>query len=166
MKILHVAQAYYPFQEKGGPVFKVRALAGGLARRGHHVSVLTADLGLKKYSEIQKKMARCEFGWRFELDGVEVIYLPTLAKYRALTVNLQAIGFCKKYLPQFDVVHCYGLYDLLGPTIGYFCRRRGIPYIAEPMGMYRPIDRNLQLKRLWHRTLGKTFLDGAAKIIA
>jgi glycosyltransferase involved in cell wall biosynthesis len=34
------------------------------------------------------------------------------------------------------------------------------------MGMYRPIDRNLWLKRLWHRLLGDRFLQDAAQIIA
>jgi len=48
MRILKVVQSYFPFQERGGPVFKVRALATGLARRGHRVTVLTADLGLGK----------------------------------------------------------------------------------------------------------------------
>jgi len=34
MHILNTVQAYYPFQQKGGPVLKVRAIAMGLARRG------------------------------------------------------------------------------------------------------------------------------------
>ncbi len=48
MRILKVVQSYFPFQERGGPVFKVRALATGLAKRGHQVTVLTADLGFGK----------------------------------------------------------------------------------------------------------------------
>ncbi len=31
MRILKVVQSYFPFQDRGGPVFKVRALATGLA---------------------------------------------------------------------------------------------------------------------------------------
>jgi len=166
MKILHAVQAYYPFQEKGGPVFKVRSLAAGLARRGHGVTVLTADLGLKGHRELQPQLEKNEFGWRMEQEGVEIIYLPTLARYRALTVNPAVSGFCKALLPQFDVVHCYGLYDLLGPAVGRRCRRNGMPYLAEPMGMYRPIDRSIWLKSLWHRTLGESFLGGASRIVA
>jgi len=33
VRILKVVQAYYPFQEKGGPVAKVGALARGLVER-------------------------------------------------------------------------------------------------------------------------------------
>jgi glycosyltransferase involved in cell wall biosynthesis len=166
VKILHVVQAYYPFQEKGGPVFKVRALAETLVRRGHEVTVLTADLGLAKHQELSSALQKCPWGWRLELGGVEVIYLPTIANYRALTLNPATMEFCEKRLEAFDLVHFYGLYDLLGPTVSYFCRRREIPYVVEPMGMYRPIDRNLRLKSLWHGVLGKAFVNGAARIVA
>ena len=166
MKILHVAPAYYPFQERGGPVFKVGALAAGLARRGHDVTVVTPDLGLEKYAEIQPQLRKHAFGRRLEREGVEIVYLSTVAQYRALTLNPSVLGFCRTLLPQFDVVHCYGLYDFLGPAVGYFCRSKGISYIVEPMGMYEPIDRSIRLKRLWHGGLGKGFLRGASKIVA
>ncbi len=165
MRILHVVHAYYPFQEKGGPVFKVRALAAGLARRGHNVTVLTADLGLKRHPQLQAQLQKHECGWRLELDGSEVIYLPTMAHYRALTLNPAILSFRKLNVPPFDIVHCYGLYDLLSPAVSYFCRRERIPYLVEPMGMYRPIDRSLRLKALWHQLFGKDLLKDAAKIV-
>ena len=62
------------------------------------------------------------------------------------------------------MVHFYGLYDLLGPAAGYFCRRRGVPYVVEPMGMYRPIDRSLLIQALcgtarWGRRSCRTRLE-------
>jgi glycosyltransferase involved in cell wall biosynthesis len=69
-------------------------------------------------------------------------------------------------LADFDLVHFYGLYDLLGPSVGKFCRKLQLPYVIEPMGMFRPIDRSFRKKRLWQRTLGRSFWDGAARIIA
>jgi glycosyltransferase involved in cell wall biosynthesis len=166
MKILHVVGAYYPFQEKGGPVYKVRALASRLAARGHQVTVLTPDLGLRQYPEVRSRLQKNGLGWRLELDGAEILYLPTVAHYRALTLNPGLWRFSKRRVPQFDVVHFYGLYDLMGPEVSRFCRRDGIPYIVEPMGMYRPIDRNFRLKALWHRLFGASFLQNAAKMIA
>jgi glycosyltransferase involved in cell wall biosynthesis len=166
MKILNVAPAYYPFQDRGGPVFKVGALAAGLVRRGHEVTVVTPDLGLGKHGEIQPQLRKHAFGWRLEREGVEIVYLSTVTQYRALTFNPSVLGFCRALLPEFDMVHCYGLYDFLGPSVGYFCRSTDSPYIVEPMGMYRPIDRSIRLKRLWHGTLGKGFLRGASKIVA
>jgi glycosyltransferase involved in cell wall biosynthesis len=144
----------------------VGALAAGLVRRGHEVTVVTPDLGLGKHGEIQSQLRKHAFGWRLEREGVEIVYLSTVTRYRALTLNPSVLGFCRRLLPRFDVVHCYGLYDFLGSVAGYFCRRADIPYIVEPMGMYRPIDRSIRLKRLWHGTLGKEFLRGASKIVA
>jgi glycosyltransferase involved in cell wall biosynthesis len=166
VRILKVVQAYYPFKEKGGPVVKVRALARGLAHRGHQVTVLTADLGLLERNGHGMNVERCDWGWKSKEDGVEAIYLSVLARYRALTLNPGVVGFCREALGGFDLVHFYGLYDLLGPATSYFCRRQGVPYVIEPMGMYRPIDRSFRLKRLWHRAAGGAFWQNAALIIA
>ncbi len=165
MRILKVVQAYYPFQEMGGPVVKVRALARGLAQRGHQVTVLSSDWGFDTRKDLGIEVESCKWGWRFEEGGVEAIYLPAPLHYRALTLNPRVIGFCRASLRRFDLVHFYGLYDLLGPVISYFCRRGGIPYVIEPMGMYRPIDRSFRLKRLWHRSIGRAFWRNAAQII-
>jgi glycosyltransferase involved in cell wall biosynthesis len=166
MRILKAVQSYFPFQDRGGPVVKVRALARGLAQRGHQITVLTADLGLQKLNGSTVAYQPCPWGFRAEEDGVESVYLSTLAHYRALTLNPNVIGFCGKSLRQFDLVHFYGLYDLLGPAVSYFCRRQGIPYVIEPMGMYRPIDRSFRLKRVWHHSLGDSYWSHAAQIIA
>jgi glycosyltransferase involved in cell wall biosynthesis len=54
----------------------------------------------------------------------------------------------------------------LGPAVSYFCRRKGTPYVIEPMGMYRPIDRSFRLKAVWHRTVGEAFWRNASQIVA
>jgi glycosyltransferase involved in cell wall biosynthesis len=168
MRILKVVQSYFPFQDRGGPVVKVRALARGLADRGHQVTVLTADLGVENAAanDARLKFERTPWGWRAEENGVQTIYLASLVRYRALTLNPHVIGFCRASISQFDLVHLYGLYDLLGPAASYFCRRQGIPYVIEPMGMYRPIDRSFRLKRLWHASLGDTSWRHAKRIVA
>ena len=166
MRILKTVQAYFPFQERGGPVIKVCALARGLAKRGHAITVLTADLGLTGGNRLGIKAERCQWGWRMEQGGVEAIYLSTLVHHRAFTINPRVFGFSRASLGQFDLVHFYGLYDLLGPAVAYFCRRRGIPYVVEPMGMYRPIVHNIRLKRMYHQLFGARFVDGARFLIA
>ena len=166
MRILKVVQAYYPFQEKGGPVVKVGALARGLAKRGHCVTVLTADLGVRNYRGAGVKFEACKWGWRSEKDGVEAIYLSTLGHYRAVTLNPRIVGFCRESMNRFDVAQIYGLYDWLGPAAGFFCRLRGVPYVLEPMGMFRPIVRSLALKRLYHDVFGNSLVAGARFLIA
>jgi glycosyltransferase involved in cell wall biosynthesis len=166
LRLLNVAQTYYPYLAEGGRPTKVRILSRKLAERGHDVTVLTANLGSADWVRIVEPPEKTVMGLRTTEDRVVAIYLPTWARYRTLTINPRVLRFCKESLKEFDLVHFYGLYDLLGPAVSYFCRRLGIPYFIEPMGMYRPIDRGIQLKRIWHRTVGNAFWRKAHKIIA
>ncbi len=169
MRILKVTETYAPFLEFGGPPVKVRALAEGLAQRGHGVTVLTADWGLEKRAEVPAEKVTTErspFGWRRRVNDVEAIYLPTWLHYRRVSWNPAVGRYCRVWLPKFDIVHIFGLYDLLGPAVGAACRKRAIPYLVEPIGMFIPIVRNLSLKRLYHRLWGRKLLQGASHVVA
>lgn len=163
MRILNVAQTYHPYLDGGGMPVKVRAISRILARHGHNVTVLTAKLSSGGLIG-QDPAERTPSGWRMVEDGVEAVYLPTLARYRALTFNPDMVRFCRNRLGQFDLVHCYGIYDLLGPCVSYFCSRQDVPFVVEPMGMFRPIDRGFRFKRAWHLTLGRSFLKSTSRI--
>jgi len=165
LRVLKVTQSYYPFMERGGPAVKVRALAAGLARRGYTVTVLTSDLGIKNAAK-PGSITRESYGWRCEEDGVQAIYLSSRGSYRSLTWNPGSFAFCRKALKAVDIVHIYGTYDLLGPIVARACRKEGIPYIFEPMGMYRPMVRNLALKWLYRRAFGESVLGGAVRVMA
>lgn len=166
MKILKTTQAYYPFLEKGGPAVKVRALALGLAQRGHNVTVLTADWGFQPSMVPQMISEKRRLGWSAEEHGVQTIYLRSTAHYRALSLNPGVVSFCQRFLGDYDVVHVYGLYDFLGLFVAFYCRKNHIPYVVEPMGMFRPIVRSIGLKRSYHRLFGRRLLAGAHRLIA
>jgi glycosyltransferase involved in cell wall biosynthesis len=165
MRILNVTQAYFPFLNRGGPATKVRAITRALARGGNQVTVLTADLSFGPHEIAAAGVVDDPQGWRTNLDGVEVIYFRTRGHYRNLTVNPGVLDFCRRRLKDFDIVHIYGLYDTLGPAVGHYCRKFGVPYFVEPLGMTRPIDRGFLLKRLW-RGLAGTYLGRASMWIA
>lgn len=162
MRILKVTQSYSPFLERGGPAVKVRALARGLAARGHRVTVLTADLSRGGRNDLGEKN---KWGWRSIEENVETIYLPTAFTFRALTVNPGLRSFCRARLADFDLVHIYGLYDLIGPAVARLSANRGVPYLIEPMGMYRPIDRAFFLKSVWRRLLGNRMIARTRRMI-
>lgn len=168
MRILNVTASYEPFLEFGGPPVKVRALSGGLARRGHSVTVLTPDWGIeeRQHKDTGLGAERGPFGWKRYQSGVQAIYLPTWLRRRALSWNPAVKRFCRERLREFDVVHIFGLYDLLGPAVARACRSRGLPYVVEPIGMFVPIVRNIWLKRMYHALLGRRLLWGAAAVIA
>src|ERR1700758_1447317 len=136
MRILNVTETYAPFLEFGGPPVKVRALAEGLAHKGHQVTVLTADWGLGKRAtatEEKDTSERSPFGWRRKENHVETIYLPTWLHYRQVSWNPKVRRFCGARLGDFDIAHIFGLYDLLGPSLASACRERAIPYVVEPI---------------------------------
>lgn len=166
MRILHVTQSYYPFLDRGGPAVKVYAMARELVRRGHRVTVLTSDLGLPAAKKNGFDAACGRWGYHSLCDSVEAIYLRPRARYRSVTWNPGVSGFCRERLASFDVVHIYGLYDLLGPVVARGCRRSEIPYVVEPMGMYRPIVRNIVVKRAYLRWIGARMVRGAAGLVA
>lgn len=166
MRILSVTQAYYPFADLGGPTVKVRSLARGLAADGHSVTVLTVDHGLDPEKRNIIRAVPVPLGFEAREDGVRALYLATKFRYRALTWNPGVAAFCREHLARFDVVHIYGLYDLLGPRVAVACRRLGRPYVVEPMGMFQPIVRSIRMKRAYHAMFGRTMLNGAAHLIA
>ena len=106
MRILSVTETYAPFLEFGGPPVKVRALAEGLARMEHQVTVLAADWGLKKRAVETKEKGtdeRSPFGWRRRENNVEAIYLPNWLNYRQVSWNPAVSRYCKAHL------HCAAL---------------------------------------------------------
>jgi len=152
----------------GGPPVKVRGIAKALASRGHKVTVLTAcldDADADVPLNAPTAMSRSG-SWITHDRGVEAIYLPTIASYRATTINPHVINFCRERLSEFDVVHIYGLYDLLGSAVAWFCRRRGVPYVLEPLGMFGAKIRSHRKKQLYGHVFGNSLFRGAAKVIA
>jgi glycosyltransferase involved in cell wall biosynthesis len=169
MRILNVTQTYAPFFEYGGPPEKVRALSEGLVRLGHEVTVLTADWGLERRLTGLKEEPPAEngpFGKKREVNGVRAIYLPNWLHYRALSWNPALPRYFRARLANFDAVHIFGLYDLLGARTAAAAAKRRIPYVVEPIGMFVPIVRNVFLKRVYHEFLGQRMLLRASAIVA
>lgn len=152
--------------DKGGPAVKVRSLARGMAAAGHEVTVLTADQGLDTAMQEIAHAVPSGCGFEAKEGGVKIIYLRTSARYRALTWNPGVAEFWKERLSSFDLVHIYGLYDLIGPRVASACRRIGRLYVVEPMGMFQQIVRSFLLKRMYQALLGKAMLRGATRFIA
>ena len=147
----------------------MEALSRGLAERGHSVTVLTADWGVRERiagTEREKHFARSASGWTGEERGVKAVYAPTWLRYRATSWNPGIGRFLRERIGEFDVAHIFGLYDLLGPAAAKACVESGTPYVVEPIGMFVPIVRNVRMKRIYHRWYGKRMLANAARVIA
>lgn len=153
MRVLLVSQAYPPQLEKGGQAVKTHALATRLAARGNHVTVLTTSYHSTRTEDTVE-------------DGVRVVRLGRLARYRAVTLNPSLAAWARRLVSAADIVHVVGIYDLLGPAVASAARRARTPYVVEPIGMVKPIVRSLRKKRAYHSLLGKPLLASASVVVA
>jgi len=152
VRILQVTSVYYPELQFGGPPQKIHALSRGLAARGQQVRVIT--LAHSQPSASHQILA----------EGIPVQYLPWMGRgawqaplsWRPL---IEAVRWA-------DVVHGYGLYNLLCPLATWQTQRQGKPFVLEPQGMAVARAGNLPLKRLYHRSLTAYMLRRAACVIA
>src|SRR5277367_4587558 len=77
MRILNISQTYYPYLAEGGRPTKVLTISRRLSKRGHQVTVLTADLGAQGAVPFPASIEHTRSGRRAEHEGVETIYLRT-----------------------------------------------------------------------------------------
>jgi glycosyltransferase involved in cell wall biosynthesis len=152
MRILQVSTMYYPELQFGGPPQKIHAFSQGLQQHGHEVHVITLHS--------QRRWA-CE---QILQDGVSVQYLPWLGtSWRQAPYHLNTLQAAVNWA---EIVHIYGLYNLLSPAAAYFARRYRRPYVLEPLGMYMPRLRHQRWKRLYHRLFTQRMVQGARRVIA
>ena len=152
MKILFVTPFYFPEHKFGGPPRKVHSVASGLAGRGHQVAVATFDSEHPRRQDNQ------------EMDGVPVQYLRWLGGgLKQCPLDLRQLAHLVQGA---EVVHVYGLYNLLCPVAVLLARRQGRPVVLEPLGMYPPRARNQPAKRLYNRVFTRWMARGAAAVLA
>ncbi|GBC82004.1 D-inositol 3-phosphate glycosyltransferase [bacterium HR10] len=135
----------------------VAHLARELVRRGHEVTVYTSNL-LDATRRLSDRTLVSQW------EGVRVVYFHTVVRYRWDGVQPDVFRHLGT-LAEFDLIHVYGVRDFLSTVVCWAARRRGLPYVVEPMGMLVPIGRSLRKKRAYDRFFGRTLLARAARVI-
>ncbi len=135
-----------------------RELSEGLVRRGHEVDVVTTTL-------TDVRSGRSRRGVTADLLGVRVHYLATPLRYRWMGVTPNVFGELRG-MERPEVGHIFGFRDPIGTAAAAWCRRRAIPYVFEPLGMFAPRVRKVRLKRALDRSVFRAVTDAAALIIA
>lgn len=127
-------------------------LSRGLLRLGHEVRVVTFH---------SERPGRND---ETEIEGVRVGYLPWLGwGTRQFPRNAQLLT---RAVAESDVVHSYGLYNLICPLAFRRARQAGRPCILEPLGMYKPKAASQAIKRLYHRFFTGRMFQQAERVIA
>jgi glycosyltransferase involved in cell wall biosynthesis len=158
LSILFATPAYWPAVAFGGPIPVARELVRHAVEHGHEVHVVTTTrLDLQRRPAMRSSRAI--------VDGAEVHYLGTPVAYRWMGFT-PSLPLVLARLAQPDVVHVMGLRDPLSTATALWCRARRIPYVLEPLGMFRPRLRKVRLKRAFDAALGRPVTGGAAAVIA
>jgi glycosyltransferase involved in cell wall biosynthesis len=158
LRILFASPAYWPAHAFGGPVVVARELVSRLVARGHDVEVLTTTL--RDVGEHPSRRTKVE-----TVDGATVTYLGTPLRYRWMGIT-PTLPLALRRLRRPDVAHLVGFRDPVTTGVAAWCRIRGIPYVFEPVGMFRPRLRKVLLKRAFDATLTRGVAGGAKLVIA
>jgi len=164
MRILNVTETTLPFSNSAAPGEGARAFRRP-GRRGHQVTVVTADWAWKSACKRQeeKHAERSPFGWRRE----EMACNPFIYLHGYDTVELAGIrrsSVTAGRLQNFDIVHISDFTTLLGSSSGCGQPQAGLPYVLEPIGC------SCQLCEIFAETLyhasGKAVTTRASAVIA
>ncbi len=157
LRILFASPAYWPAHAFGGPVVVARELVSRLVDGGNHVEVLTttlADVG-------ERPGRRTRVG---TVDGARVTYLGTPLRYRWMGIT-PTLPLELRRVARPDVTHVMGFRDPVTTGVAAWCRARRVPYVFEPVGMFRPRLRKVLLKRAFDATLARGVASGARLVI-
>ncbi len=157
LRILFAAPVWAPSRAFGGPVVAAGELVRRLASHGHIVDVLTTTI----LDLDERPSPRSRLG---VVDGATVHYLGTPLRYRWMGIT-PTLPVALARLKRPDVVHVFGFRDPVTTGTAAWCRLARVPYVFEPLGMFRPRLRKVALKRLLDATLYRGVARGAAAVV-
>lgn len=158
MKILMAVSNFYPALDLGGLVQTPWELSQILTQMGHQVDVVTSNLLGSNRKLSSRTLIRRE-------QEVNITYLNAILRHRASGITPGVFKYCRQ-IPDYDVVHLFGLRDMVTTAVALAAQQYRIPYIVEPMGMYKRILRSFLKKALYDGLLGRRVLEGSSKIVA
>ncbi|HOC18497.1 MAG TPA: glycosyltransferase [Vicinamibacterales bacterium] len=175
LRILHVA----PYSERawayGGIPRVLASLAHAQARGGHRVTIATTDVRdatsrLAPPGAARPPRLRLR-SWNERLDdGIEAFVFPNLSNrianrwqfYQPLGLG----GFLRRHAGDFDVAHLHACHNLATALAARVLAGAGVPYVVQPNGTARRIERRRAAKWLFDSLFARRLLEGAAAVIA
>jgi len=151
----------------------VAAQAHALAAAGHRVTVATTDVrDAKSRTTPVGRTGSSRLAPRAErtADGIEVLVFPNLsnaAAYRwQFYTPIGFAGWLRAHAGEFDVAHLHACRNLLTARAAPALTRAGVPFVVQPNGTARRIERRLAAKAVFDAVFGDDLLAHAARIIA
>ena len=159
MRVLHVTPYFAPAFRYGGPPRSIFGLCRALGDAGVDVEVFTTT------ANGDEPLAAAPGGTDYE--GVRVRYFPLAWPERYWRASGLGAAL-ERALPEADLVHVHGLWNMTGSTAVARARAAGRPYLISPRGMLQPaaMRRHRVLKTAAYWALERASLRGAALLHA
>ena len=161
MRILQVVPYYEDAWAYGGIPRLVSAMARGLVRRGHHVTVCTTDVADERSRLGLPPTDRA---------GVNVRVFRNisnrLAYHGQFFTPIGLSEFLRSAARTFDIGHLHACHHLPGVLAASALRRANVPYVVSPNGTAPRIERRRLAKLAFDVTLGRGVLPHAARVLA
>jgi glycosyltransferase involved in cell wall biosynthesis len=109
---------------------------------------------------------------RVHYDGVDVVYFNA---HRLIPLGLHSfglffcpgmIGFLRRELKNYDIVHLDGYRGFVVLVVAHFCRKYKVPYVIQGRGAMKPAHSSLLAKHTYDWLLGRSILKECALFIA
>jgi len=165
MKICYLSLGYLPATKLGGSIRSATYLTKALVAAGHEVTVCCTNLADRHEKLFPQTHRVCR-------DGVDVIYFNTHNLFPlgrnsfGLFICPGLLGFCRKELPNYDIVQMDGYRDFPVLVTSHYCRRYGIPYVIQARNSMPLAYGGIFAKRLYDRLFGNAILGKSDLLIA
>lgn len=161
MNILHVTPYYAPAYAFGGVVRAVEGMARALARRGHHVTVLTTDAlsQRERYTGPRDEV----------LNGVRVVRAPNrsvLLRGRANLSTPRMSGLAREWVRWAEVIHVHEFRTVENLIVTRAASDIGRRMALSPHGTLTPHTGRTLLKRGWDLVFSRALAQRFHSVIA
>jgi len=105
------------------------------------------------------------------MDGIKIYEFKSLkiiaSTFHAhLYISPAMISIVRKNICMFDVIHLHEYRTFQNIIVGYYARKKGIPYVIQAHGSLPLLMANQRQKMLFDMLWGRRLLEGATKIVA
>jgi glycosyltransferase involved in cell wall biosynthesis len=173
LRILHVAPYFENAWAYGGIPRVVSAHVHALAAAGHHVTVATTDArDAKSRTTPAGRVGSSRLAPRVErtADGIDLLVFPNLSNTAAYRWQFYTprgfAGWLRANARTFDIAHLHACRNLLTARAAPALRSAGVPFVVQPNGTARRIERRLAAKAVFDMLFGDELLRRAARVIA
>jgi len=153
MRILQIIPYFTP--KFGGTVASVFLLSKELARRGHHVTIITSDLDFDK-----------NFARSLEEFGVEILPFRNVFNFGLFIYTPSMKRWLKKNIQQYNIIHLHNFRAYQFIIIPDIAARNNIPYILQAHGTVLPLLEKMFLKKCFDLMWSDKILQNAALCVA